>query len=101
MTDKMTRDEVMAAIGGMVWACKSERENWDDDGTGRYDEIRKQAEAKEEATRDAVSALFDEVEAYRAVLREFKDGRRISNPHTRQVARDIEQQALARAKGGA
>jgi polyhydroxyalkanoate synthesis regulator phasin len=96
MTDKMTRDEVLAVIDGMIWACKAERETWDDDGTGRYDEIRKQAEAKEAATRTAVSALYDEVEAYRAVLRECQDGRRISNPHTRQVARDIEQQAIDR-----
>lgn len=47
----------------------------------------------------AVSAMYAEVEAYRAVLREFQDGRRISNPHTRQVARDIEQQAIDRSSG--
>lgn len=45
------------------------------------------------------SALTSERDAYRDVLREFQDGRRVHNPHTRQVARDIEQQALARAEG--
>lgn len=41
-----------------------------------------------------------ERDAYRNVLREFQDARRIRNPHTRQVARDIEQQAIARADAG-
>jgi hypothetical protein len=81
MTDKMTRDEVMAAL--------------------RYAaELVPDADAAptDGAIAD-VSALFDEVEAYRAVLREFQDGRRFSNPHTRQVARDIEQQAIDRSSG--
>lgn len=46
------------------------------------------------------SSLTSERDAYRDVLREFQDGRRVHNPHTRQVARDIEQQALARAEAG-
>lgn len=46
------------------------------------------------------AALTAERDAYRDVLREFQDGRRVHNPHTRQVARDIEQQALARAEAG-
>lgn len=48
---------------------------------------------------EAVLVLIDERDALRAVLREFQDARRIRNPHTRQVARDIEQQALARSRG--
>jgi hypothetical protein len=41
--------------------------------------------------------LEAERDAYRLILKDFQDGRKISNPHTRQVARDIEQQAIALA----
>lgn len=109
MTDKMTRDEVLAVLDGMIWACKAERETWDDDGTGRYDEIRKQAEVKEAATRTAVSALYDEVEA----LLEIREAAGESIEQTKANQRDglvptiyypAHQRlisALARAKGGA
>lgn len=49
--------------------------------------------------RAAVARAFSERDALREVLREFQDGRRYSNPHTRQVAHDIEQAALARVGG--
>lgn len=42
--------------------------------------------------------LEAERNAYRLILKDFQDGRKISNPHTRQVARDIEQQAIALAR---
>ncbi len=88
-TTPMTADDVLAVMKQgerMMPLGTSVRAAW----------IKSSAEA-----RAAVAAVYDERDELLAVLREFQDGRRIRNPHTRQVARDIEQQALARSKGGA
>lgn len=67
------------------------------EGFGPPARFLRDARAAVAAMAEREAALIAERDAYLAVLREFQDGRRISNPHTRQVARDIEQQALARA----
>lgn len=58
--------------------------------------LKNAQQAKE--LRLAVAVVIAERDALMSVLVEFQDGRRISNLHTRQVARDIQQQAFERLK---
>jgi hypothetical protein len=90
----MTEDDVLAILKNRILDCEHAwSKELGSNESGKDHQGRK--------TLDAVAAVYAERDALLAVLREFQDGRRISNPHTRQVARDIEQQALARSKGGA
>ena len=86
-TETMNADDVLAAISGAMAVCD----------VAHYPVLV----GRLHSAHKSVAAVYAERDALRSVLREFQDGRRISNPHTRQVARDIEQQAIARSEGGA
>lgn len=102
-TDTMTADDAIS-LNELLRATRKRidggvaqhGEPWAQGGRAAVNFIEQRAAR---VMRREMAAVYAERDALRAVLREFQDGRRISNPQTRQVARDIEQQALARATG--
>jgi len=72
MTDKMTRDEVLAAFGQMENSIADHRERCIERGQNFQAGLYLEMIAKHREAVAAVSALYDEVEAYRNALEKIK-----------------------------
>jgi hypothetical protein len=86
--------DVLAVLDALVQERRDRAKAYIANGVDSVQAVTEYAALNE--VRAIVGSALEERDAFRAVLKEYQDARRISNPHTRQVAREIQQEAIAR-----